>query len=162
MKRYFPSLNCYPSTYPALSGALLALLAAAPDEWFSPGQIYQSLLEYGEVRARNELRNLREIGFIRRDPRGYQLSVTPEEAACLFAYSETMTQRLIMADIVRKGFVYARQFQLAGNGDATQFLRAARGLETQGIIRSEIQPVPNIPHIKRRIYLFTDRAKKHD
>lgn len=162
MKRYYPSLNCYPSTYPALSGALLALLASNADDWLRPNQIYQAAPEHGEVRARNELRNLRELGFIRRDARGFQLIITPEESALLFAYTETMTQRQIMADIVRKGFVYSRQFQLSGSGDATQFLRAARGLEAQGIIRSETQPVPNVPHIKRRIYLFTDRVKKND
>lgn len=56
MKTYYTSLNCYPSSYPELSGKLLALLAKAPTEWFKPVVINPHFLDYGSVRTRNELK----------------------------------------------------------------------------------------------------------
>lgn len=136
-------------------------MIAGRGEWTLPADIYPDYREAGETRTRNELHNLRDLGFLRQDVRGYQLAIPADEARAMFAYKETPTQRLIMAEIMRRGFVYARCFQQSGKGDATQFLRAARALQSQGIIDSEIVPVPKVPHIKRRIYTFTQRAMKN-
>ncbi|EGO3600127.1 hypothetical protein AADQ08_21835 [Escherichia coli] len=157
MKTYYPSLNCYPSSYPGLSGKLLALLAKAPTEWFKPVVINPHFLDYGSVRTRNELKNLLAHGFIRhRAGKGYQLSIAPEEAVRLFAYRDSQTKARVIAQILHNGSTYARQF----GGDTSQFLRAVRSLVEQGIIESSCLPVPTVPHIKRRVYTFTQRAKK--
>lgn len=156
----YPTLNCYPSSYPDLSNQLVAFFVDASGEWVAPCDIYPFFLAEGEVRARNELRNLCLQGILRKDARGYQLAIPVERAQSIFAYKETPTQRLMMAEILRKGFVYARQFHMAGKGDATQFLRAARALEAQNVIESEMVPVPHVPHIKRRVYTLTEKAKQ--
>lgn len=129
--------------------------------WTLPADIYPNYREAGETRARNELRNLRELGFLRKDSRGYQLCIPVNDARTLFAYKETPTQRQIIAAILQNGFVYAHQFLMNGHGDVTQFLRAARGLVDQGVIESKLSPAPKAPHINRRIYSFTERAKKN-
>ena len=157
----YPTLNCYPSSYPELSKQLVAFFIDASGEWVPPCNIYPFFLADGEFRARNELRNLCQQGILRKDARGYQLARPVEEARAIFAYKETATQRLMMAEILHKGFVYARQFQLAGKADATQFLRAARALVAQGVIQSDLVPAPRVGHIKRRIYTFTEKAKRN-
>jgi hypothetical protein len=157
VKNYYPSLNCYPSSYPELSGKLLALLAKSPTEWFKPVVINPHFLDYGSVRTRNELKNLLAHGFIRhRAGKGYQLAISPEEAVQLFAYRDSQTKARVIAQILHNGSTYARQF----GGDTSQFLRAVRSLEEQGVIESSCLPVPTVPHIKRRVYTFTQRAKK--
>jgi hypothetical protein len=137
------------------------MMAACNGCWTVPADIYPEFLQAGETRTRNELRNLRELGFLRKDARGYQLAIPVDEASTLFAYKETPTQRQILAEIMKNGFVYARLFQITGKGEATQFLRAVRSLEAQCIVESNSVPVPNVPHIKRRVYTLTQRARKH-
>ncbi|BDY51738.1 MULTISPECIES: hypothetical protein [Enterobacteriaceae] len=161
MKTYYPSLNCYPTTNPELSGKLLSLLADSPDEWHKPGDINTQFPEYGCIRTRNELKNLIAHGFVRhRSGKGYQLAIPQGEARELFGYRESQTQARVIAEIIRNGSVYARKFWLSGGGDASQFLRAVRSLEEQGVIENTCVSVPTAPHIKRRIYTFTRRAKK--
>ncbi|EBE0293113.1 hypothetical protein AADD23_000799 [Salmonella enterica subsp. enterica serovar Derby] len=163
MKHYYPSLNCYPSSSPELSGKLLALLTESPEAWLKPADLNLQIQEYGYETTRRELKRLVLFGFLRAHKgKGYQLAITPEEARQLFAYRETQTQSRVVAEIIRNGSIYARKFWLSGGGDASQFLRAVRSLEEQGIIESTNVSVPTAPHIKRRIYTFTKRAKKHD
>ncbi|HCB1788259.1 TPA: hypothetical protein MYP73_004569, partial [Escherichia coli] len=113
MKTYYPSLNCYPTTNPELSGKLLSLLADSPDEWHKPGDINTQFPEYGCIRTRNELKNLIAHGFVRhRSGKGYQLAIPQGEARELFGYRESQTQARVIAEIIRNGSVYARKFWL--------------------------------------------------
>jgi len=158
----YPELFCYPSPVPDVSVRLVAWFLESSSTWISPGEIYYSFPDRGEHRLRYELKNLVNQGILKKDARGYSITMDANTFRPYFAFKETPTQRAIIADIRRKGFVYARQFLLSGKGGSTQFLRAIRVLEKVGIVKSEIQTVPNLPHIMRRVYTFTDRAINPD
>ncbi|EPL8679430.1 hypothetical protein N0P70_005425 [Klebsiella michiganensis] len=145
-----------------MSARLLEILVANRRRWTTTKELHPEFREaFGPVRTRNELRNLCELGFIRRDVRGYQLAIPPETVAGLIPFNGSHTQHVLIAEIHRRGYVFARQFHQFGFGGATQFLRAARGLMNMGLIESHLEPTPVMKHIKRRVYTFTERVKSN-
>lgn len=158
----YPELFCYPSPDPDISIRLVKWFLDSATTWISPGEVYHAFPDRGEPRLRYELKNLVSQGVLKKDPRGYAVAMDAATFSPYFAFKETPTQRAIIADIRRKGFVYAKQFYKSGKGGSTQFLRAIRALEESGIVKSKMEAVPSLPTIMRRIYTFTDRAINPD